>query len=53
LGEIIFGNKEHRKFLTSMTGKYIFLEILKEIYKKCIKEKHQIVLLDAPLLFES
>ena len=52
LGELVFNNEEMRRKLTRITGKYIMLEILKEILKGVWRGK-EIIVLDAPLLFES
>lgn len=53
LGEIVFGDKVKRGRLNRITRIYIFLEIIKELYRILIKEKKGYVVLDAPLLFES
>lgn len=52
LGEIVFSNEKIRKKYTRMTGLYISLEIIKEIFL-AVKRKDSLVVLDAPLLFES
>ena len=53
LGDLIFKDKNLRKKLTNVTSYYIFLEILKELYRVFFQEKKRDVLLDAPTLFES
>lgn len=52
LGKLIFSNNSKRRWLTKTTGWYILLEILKEIWKN-IRNKNNLILLDAPLLFET
>ena len=52
LGEIVFNDKVLRGKLTRLTGWYISLEILKDIFVFSRTRKEPIVL-DAPLLFES
>jgi len=52
LGKVVFANENLRKQLTQLTGFYIMLEIIKEIFY-CVRTKQQLVVLDAPLLFES
>lgn len=61
LGAIVFNNEKKRRVLTSLTGKYIMLEILKvkililllkEIFRAAWK-KEEYVLVDAPLLYET
>ena len=53
LGELIFANNGLRRKLTRITSYYIFLEIIKELYRVFFVEKRKEVLLDAPTLFES
>lgn len=53
LGEKIFADRILRGKLTRITGYYIMIEIIKEIYRIFIKEKKSFAVLDAPLLFES
>ena len=53
LGDLVFKDKNLRKKLTRVTSFYIFLEILKELYRVFFQEKKRDVLLDAPILFES
>jgi dephospho-CoA kinase len=52
LGEIVFKNEPLRKKLTRITGFHIMIEILKDLYNE-IRKGHTIIVLDAPLLFES
>lgn len=49
----MFNDKKKRSILSSITSKQITKEIIKEIYRICFKEKETMVVLDAPLLFES
>lgn len=53
LGEVVFGDRGMRGRLTRVTGFYIFIEIVKEVYRILIKEKKGYAVLDAPLMFES
>lgn len=53
LGSIIFSNNSKRAWLTRTTGWYIFLEILKDVFHCCYTKNESMVILDAPLLFES
>lgn len=53
LGDLVFKDKNLRMKLTQVTSLYIFLEILKELYKVFFIEKKREVILDAPILFES
>ena len=52
LGQLIFSNPSMRRKLNLITGFYITIEIIKEIWS-CMKSKQQLIVLDAPLLFES
>lgn len=49
----MFADRNLRRKLTSITNKYIMLEILKEIFFYFFKKKESHVILDAPLLFET
>ena len=53
LGEIVFINNVKRRQLETITGIYILLEILKEIFRNAWIKKIDIMLLDAALLYES
>jgi dephospho-CoA kinase len=53
LGQIVFEDAKQRRKLTSITSKYIFLEIAKEAYKIFFKNRQSIAVLDAPVLFET
>lgn len=52
LGEMVFKNEPLRKKLTRITGFYIMIEIIKDLYNE-IRKGHNVIVLDAPLLFES
>jgi dephospho-CoA kinase len=52
LGDIIFANPDSRRTLTAITGKYITIEILKNIVRYRF-QGYRHILLDAPILFES
>lgn len=52
MADIVFKNESIRRKYTRMTGTYIMIEIVKEIIQ-AIKNKKSLVVLDAPLLFES
>jgi dephospho-CoA kinase len=52
VAEIVFKNESIRRKYTRMTGTYIMIEIVKEIID-AIRNKKTLVVLDAPLLFES
>eukprot|EP00825_Cyclidium_porcatum_P035446 TRINITY_DN3717_c0_g1_i2.p2 TRINITY_DN3717_c0_g1~~TRINITY_DN3717_c0_g1_i2.p2 ORF type:complete len:218 (-),score=44.92 TRINITY_DN3717_c0_g1_i2:100-753(-) len=53
LSEIVFNSDKKRETLNKIMRFPIFKEIAKQVYQLCFKEKQQIVLLDAPLLYES
>ena len=53
LGAIVFADSAKRKKLNSMTHGPIFYEILRQIFNLKIRSSHSLVILDAPLLFES
>jgi len=52
LGAIVFNDAKLRRKLTSITGWYIGIEILKEVFVYSYYQKEPIVL-DAPILFET
>ena len=53
LGAIVFSDPAKRKKLNSMTHGPIFYEILWQIFNLRVKQGEALVILDAPLLFES
>jgi len=53
LGQIIFSDKEKRRKLDDITHFYIFRMMIWEIVKCFFSFKHQYIILDLPLLFES
>ncbi|EAR94236.3 dephospho-CoA kinase (macronuclear) [Tetrahymena thermophila SB210] len=53
LGKLVFNNPAIRKHVTQTTGWYIMLEILKEIYQIGFVKKENVMLLDAPILYET
>lgn len=53
LGQLVFSNITSRRKLMKITSYYIFLELLRELYKVFFIQKKTKVLLDAPILFES
>lgn len=52
LGEIVFNDNAKRRRLTSITGRYIALEILKDLFILS-RTATEPIILDAPILFES
>ncbi|KAL4441555.1 hypothetical protein ABPG74_021487 [Tetrahymena malaccensis] len=53
LGKLVFNNPAIRKHVTQLTGWYIMLEILKEIYQIGFVKKENVMVLDAPILYET
>ena len=53
LGKIVFKDAIKRKILQRLTHKRIFKEMFLEIFKLRVVELKQLVVLDAPLLFET
>lgn len=53
LGEIIFNDKRKKAKLEMYTHPFIFVHILWSIYNTFIDAKHDIAILDIPLLFET
>ncbi|KAL4493050.1 hypothetical protein ABPG72_003135 [Tetrahymena utriculariae] len=53
LGILVFNNQAIRKHVTKTTGWYIMLEILKEIYQIGFVKKENVMVLDAPILYET
>lgn len=53
LGAIVFADAQKRKQLNSMTHGPIFVEILKQIFRLRVLKGEPLVVLDAPLLFET
>ena len=52
LGELVFKDEKARRLLTAGTGKFIFLEIGKQLIKY-IAMGEKLILVDAPILFET
>lgn len=53
LGAIVFADREKRRQLAKLTDMPIFIEILKAIFRLRVLQGNPLVVLDAPLLFES
>lgn len=52
LGELTFNDREFRNKLTKGLGKYIFLELSKQLLKHLFSG-NKFILIDAPILFET
>ena len=53
LGELIFKNPEKRRLLDKISHPRIFRKIIKEIFRLKVLNKRPLVVLDAPLLYET
>ena len=53
VGAIIFNDVNKRRKLNKLMHNKVFMGILKQLYHFKIREKKAIVILDAPLLYES
>ena len=53
LGAIVFADAAKRKQLNGMTHGPIMFEILRQIFDYRVRQGESLVILDAPLLFES
>ena len=53
LGDIVFKNPEKRRMLDKLSHPRIFRKIIKELFKLKVIKKQPMVVLDAPLLFET
>lgn len=52
LGQIVFGDRNQRIKLNKIVHKYLAFALMKEVFRH-IKNRERVVVLDAPLLFES
>lgn len=53
MGEIIFKSSEKRRLLDKISHPRIFRKIIKELFRLKVIKKRTLVVLDAPLLFET
>ena len=53
MGEIIFKSSEKRRMLDKISHPRIFRKIIKELFRLKVIKKRTLVVLDAPLLFET
>lgn len=53
LGQIIFSAPEKRRLLDKISHPRIFRKIIKELFRLKVVQKRPLVVLDAPLLFET
>lgn len=53
LGNLIFSNAERRQRLNKLSHPRIFKQIIKEVWRMKFVEKCPMLVLDAPLLFET
>ena len=53
LGALVFSSKDHRMRLNKLSHPRIFKQLIKEVWRMKFVEKCPMVVLDAPLLFES
>jgi dephospho-CoA kinase len=53
LGDLIFSNTQKRRQLNKIMHRRIFWKMLSEFWELRMRQKHQLIIIDAPLLYET